>query len=162
MGIEYDLVSGVRLQYGPRDTDVGVVGSQWTYGQVQELVVEFDYNNLPSVKNAGKDATNHFIPKNSLITAAYFETTEDWTSSTTTDDLQVGTEKADGTDIDTDGIDTSAVTNMDGSNVGWVVCDGAQVGASVGTSDAYIVVTSNGSGTLSTGAAKLVVQYVLP
>lgn len=160
MAIVYDPVSGVRLQYGPRDTDVGVVGGHWTYGQVQELVVYFPYDNLPSVKNAGLDATNTPIPANSLLLDAYFHVTTDFASTSGTTTVDAGLEEADGTDINADAIGSDWVT-ADGSNAGWVVGAGDGIGVDVGADNAYIVVAPS-TDDLTAGEAKLVVRYILP
>lgn len=157
MSVEYTGAGGVRKQYGPRDVEDVVPGKHSTGGEVQELTVTFNYDNLPSVQNAGKDATNSYIPANSLVHDATFYETEAFTSASGTTTVDVGTEKADGSDVDSDGIFTGVVT-ADGSAGGWSVAGGAQVGATVGTDDAYILVSSSADD-LTAGKGKLVVRY---
>lgn len=158
MGVEYTSAGGVRKYYGPRDVESKAVAKESSFGELQEVTVEFDYDTLPAPTNDGKDAVNNYIPANSLMVAAYLYTSVDFDSTSSTTTIDVGLQKADGTAIDADGIDVEVIT-ADGGNVGWVVNDGDLVGASVGADNAYIAVTGSADD-LTAGKAKLVVQYI--
>lgn len=162
MGIEYTNVAGVRKHYGarldPASNPDPAPQTEPTRGNRVELEVNFAYDNLPAA-NDNSDAVVAKIPANSLIIAAYvYEGTAfDSTSGTTTIDL--GLQEADGTEIDNDGIDVDVIT-ADGSAGGWTVADGALVGATIGTTDGYIVATPSVSD-LTAGKARLVVEYMI-
>lgn len=159
MSVEYTGAGGVRQHYGPRDSGVDAdVGSHSTYGEVQELVVNFTYDDLPSVQNAGNDASNSYVPANSYLLDAYVYVSTDFNSTSGTTTVDIGLEKADGTDINADAIGSDFVT-ADGSNAGWVTGAGDGIGAGIGADDGYIVVAPS-TADLTAGEAKLVVRYI--
>jgi hypothetical protein len=83
-----------------------------------------------------------------------------FTSTSTTTDLTVGLEQADGTDIDLDGLVTAANATQDTIGaVGLITGSGALVGASIGAAAGEVVVTPSVADLL-TGEARLVVQYL--
>lgn len=125
-------------------------------GAVHQLVVKFTYDNLPTP--ASGDARAASIPANCWIKDAYLLATSDWGGTTPT--LTIGLAQEDGTAIDADGIDAAiAEAALDTGDV--VQCDGALVSAGTvadASNRAYVVATTGG--TVTSGAATLVIEYV--
>lgn len=158
MAAEYTGVGGVRRDYAG-STETGVPGVESRIGVVEELTVSFTYDTLPGLGNAGADPVVSYIPANALIVASYFEVTTDFDSTSGTTTIDLGTAEADGTEIDLDGIDVDVVT-ADGSNAGWTVNDGVDIGtAASATADAYLQVTPS-TEDLEAGAATWTVQFI--
>lgn len=135
---------------------VAFAGRNGRDGKVQELVVDFTYDNLPTP--ASGDGRAARIPANSWIKSATLLATSDWGGSTPT--LTIGLQQLDGTEIDNNGIDDAiAEAALDTGDV--VACDGALVGAGTvadASNDGYIVATTGG--TVTSGAATLIVEYI--
>jgi len=101
MTIEY-VVGGSRTHYGPRDVSQKEAGKA-DFGVRRQLVVPFDFANLPSVANAGADAAILTVPAGCPVTKAVLKVKTAFTGGTGTG-LQIGFEAASGTDIDADGL----------------------------------------------------------
>jgi hypothetical protein len=156
MTFEIDAKRGVANHYGVRTTN------QKFGGQVCDEVIKtaawtFSYNDLPA---GGTSKLHCVIPANAKILDAYLEIITAFTSTSTTTDLTIGLEQADGTDIDLDGLVTAAnATQTTIASVGLIVGTGALVGATIGTAAGELVVTPSVADLL-TGEARLVVQYL--
>lgn len=160
----YDGKHGARKVFGPSSGGAAseAPAHKHTDGVIREIAVDFTYDCLPVKGNAGADAVIDYIPANSLILSSYLYIYEDFTSTSTTTDLTIGLQEADGTEIDDDGLHTAAQltqTAIDASNV-WFVGGGALIGSS-DADNGYITVTPTVDDLL-TGAARLVVRYILP
>lgn len=120
-------------------------------GTEKQIEWKFSYDDLPA-DDDGNDMLA-YIPANSFIEAAYLKVDTAWAGGTSID---VGLAQKDGTVIDADGIDAAVATaSLTADAV--IDCDGALVGASVGTADAVLEVTA--TGTYTAGEATLVVRY---
>ena len=156
MTFEIDAKRGVANHYGVRTTN------QKFGGQVCDEVIKtaawtFSYNDLPA---GGTSKLHCVIPANAKILDAYLEIITGFTSTSTTTDLLVGLEQADGTDIDLDGLLTAAnATQTTIGAVGIITGSGALVGASIGAAAGEVIVTASDVDLL-TGKARLVVQYL--
>ena len=119
---------GLPQWSGPRTKAEAVPSGILEYGPERRLVLDFDYvqanAGLPVI-NGNKDASQLVIPKGALIASAILFVVETFTSGGDAE-LNLGTEKADGTVKDADGIDAVDVVDLTAGNV--VVCDGAQIG----------------------------------
>jgi hypothetical protein len=169
MGIETNS-DGLTRRYGSvghngvgntRATSVGGAGGQ--------LVIDFTFDNLPGFdEDAGGGSTpDSFsglqarIPGGSYIESAYLLITEEWDSAGNNSTLTIGTYEQDGTVIDADGIDAAIAEAAIDAVGDVVVCNGDQVGGvvGIGADDAYIrAVTAN---TPTSGAARLVINYIM-
>lgn len=159
MGFEVDSKRGVLKSYGVRTTN-GKFGGVVDDDLIKQAVWQFTYNDLPAGSTSN---LSHSIPANSKILRAYLEVITAFTSTSTTTDLQVGLEKADGTDIDLDGLVTAV--NADQTAIGTagklITGSGALVGATIGADAGELVVTPTVADLL-TGEARVVVDYLPP
>jgi hypothetical protein len=141
-----------------------------TAGDVQELVVNFTYDNLPTFdKDADNDGTDDSFerlgasipagPDGVYIKSATLFAVEDWaTADSAVLNLELyeedGTEMSSGTGIDA----AIAASALDTGDV--VACDGALVGTTMAASTApYFIGATITVGSFTTGKAKLVVEY---
>lgn len=152
---------GSAQHYGPRAANTGLDNSVSTYGLVQQRELYFDYEQanagLPTT-DADTDAATLVIPANSFIKSAYLEVSTAFTSGGSAT-LELGVQGTDGSTVDADGIDTIAVAAL---TVGsWTVCDGALVGATVGTADVQLSI-DDAVAVFTAGVGRLVVEYILP
>lgn len=158
MGFETDAKRGVLNHYGPRTVN------QKFGGEVDDEVIKtaawtFSYNDLPA------GATNKLgmsIPAYAKILSARLEILTGFTSTSTTTDLDIGLEQADGTDIDLDGLITAAQATQTviATRGNFVTGTGALVGASIGAAAGELVVTPTVAD-LTAGKARVVVQYLV-
>lgn len=152
--IEYN--QGARQSYGPSDVETRNPATYSTFGVREQIVVPLNYDDLPAATT--QDETVVVIPANALITGSYLYVSEDFDSTSGTTTVDVGLQEADGTEIDNDGIDVDVIT-ADGSNAGWTVNDGALVGATIGDTDGYVVLTPS-TADLTAGKGILVIEYI--
>ena len=161
MGFELDSKRGVLNHYGPRTTD------QKFGGEICDEVIKtvqwtFDYNDLPT---GATNKLGYSIPANSTILMAKLQIIDAFTSTSTTTDLLVGLEQADGTDIDLDGLITAAQATQTTIAVANSIIDGASgtpaalIGTTIGTAAGELIVTSSAAD-LTAGKARLIVQYL--
>lgn len=126
MTISYAGPGGARNNYGPREV-AKKEGGLLADGLARTLVVPFSWDNLPSAANAGADAVAQSIPAGCPILRTVLKITTAFTGGTGTG-LLIGTEQADGTDIDANGLflDAQVVSaNLVATNV--ILGRGAQV-----------------------------------
>jgi len=152
---------GASQNYGVRETNEGLPDTVSTYGLVKQLELYMDYAQvnagLPTL-DADTDAGTLVIPANSLLVRAYLEVGTAFTSGGSAT-LELGVETVAGGVIDANGIDTIAVAAL---TVGsWTVCDGALVGATVGTVDVQVSI-DDATAAFTAGRARLVVEYIEP
>ncbi len=145
---------GLEVRFnGPEAGQTGASVS--TMGAAKQLVV--DIADMSTDITAAADGNEAFIPAGSFITNAYLKVTSAMTGTSGT--LTIGLAQKDGTAIDADGIDV-AVAQADLAADKAVVCNGALVRgtATVGSANAYVYTTKGG--TVTAGAAKLVIEYI--
>ena len=145
---------GLEIRFnGPEAGQTGA--SVDTCGGVKEVIL--DIADMSAAITAAADGHEAFIPAGSFIVEAFLKVTSAMTGTTGT--LTIGLAQKDGTVIDADGIDAT-IAQADLAANKAVVCDGALVGgtATIGSADGYLY-TSLG-GTVTGGAAKLVVRYI--
>ena len=163
---DYTNADGLLIREAPYNVTTGLT-RDYSEGIESYLVVDFEYDNLPDFDlDAGGGSTPDsfssavgFVPAGSYVTKATLICGTDWATADSAD-LTLGFYKKDGSAIDSDGIDAAiASTALDLGDV--VLCDGTLVGGTVyvGADDAYIV-GAIATGTFTTGAARLIVQYV--
>lgn len=159
MSLEANTGTGVLNSYGARGTNQKYGGNISTKGNTTEVAWTFSYDDLPV---GGTDQLGVSIPANAKIISAKIEFIAAFTSTSTTTDLTVGLEQADGTDIDVDGFLTAAQltqTVIDNTNT-VIVGTGALVGATVGAAAGELVVIPSVDDLL-TGQARVIVEYSL-
>lgn len=150
-----EILQGARRFFGPRVAEDVVPSKTNTSGVVEELVLSFNYDDLPAAN--ANDNLALTIPANSIILSSKLYISEDFDSTSGTSTIAVGTVKTDGTGGDDDGLHADDVT-ADGSNAGWVVGAGDLVGATVGADPVQIRVEPSADD-LEAGSAKLIVEY---
>lgn len=153
---------GLEVGFGTLDTDNFQGASVRTTGRVNQLVVELDWDNLPSAAGTAPSSKEFRIPANSIIQDAVLVVTDPFTSAGATT-LSIGLKDSAGTVIDADGIDaTIAKTAIDAIGEA-VQCDGALVAGTttIGTSDGYLS-TVVATGPYTAGRGTLTVEYILP
>lgn len=158
---------GLQVRFGTEGSAYSRVKAKIvkTEGNVNELVLDFTYSNLPGfdadADNDGTldsfDVNNEYIPANSFILDSRLYAISDWTG-TSTPTMTIGLYQRDGTVIDADGIDaTIAEAALDTGDV--VACDGAlATNIGVGANDAFVRVVA-AAGTYTAGRAKLVIRF---
>lgn len=158
MGFESNTGLGVLNHYGPRDVNQKF-GGETPDDVIKTAVWTFDYNDLPA---GGTNKLGMSIPAYAKILSARFEVLTGFTSSSTTTDLDVGLEQADGTDIDLDGLLTAAqlTQTVIATRGNFVTGTGALVGASIGAAAGELVVTPTVAD-LTAGKARVIVQYIV-
>lgn len=165
MTYEADSKRLVLNHYGARKTNLKYGGASLE-GVGRKFVARwrFNYDDLPA------GATNNLglsIPANSTIVSAKLNIITAFTSTSTTTDLLVGLEQADGTDIDLDGLITAAQATQTTIAVANSIIDGASgtpaalIGLTIGAAAGELSVTSSAADLL-TGRAELIVEYLLP
>jgi hypothetical protein len=164
MALETQLIRGVTKNYGARETN-GKYGSNHTrLDNIKLAKWVFDYDDLPDA-----DTTNMglSIPANSTIISAKLRIITAFTSTSTTTDLTVGLQQADGTEIDNDGLITAAQATQTTIAVVNSIIDGssgtpgALIGKTIGAAAGELAVTPTVADLL-TGRAEMIVEYVLP
>lgn len=158
MGFESNTGLGVLNHYGPRDVNQKF-GGETPDDVIKTAVWTFDYDQLPA---GGTNKLGMSIPAYAKILSARFEVLTGFTSSSTTTDLDVGLEQADGTDIDLDGLLTAAqlTQTVIATRGNFVTGTGALVGASIGAAAGELVVTPTVAD-LTAGKARVIVQYIV-
>lgn len=164
MALETQLIRGVTKNYGARETN-GKYGSNHTrLDNIKLAKWVFDYDDLPDA-----DTTNQglSIPANSTIVSAKLRIITAFTSTSTTSDLTVGLQQADGTEIDNDGLITAAQATQTTIAVVNSIIDGssgtpaALVGKTIGAAAGELTVAPSVDDLL-TGRAEMLVEYILP
>ncbi len=155
---------GLRVRFGTMPSEErksGVVDTPGKYGG--SAVIEFDYvqANAGIGADSGADTQRVPIPAGAVIRDVYLEVLTAWAGGT---GLNIGTELADGTDIDADGFFAAAgqgalaLLTPAGQHVpGETTEIGTQLTAT--PAKAYFLVAA--SGTFTAGVARVVVNYDL-
>ena len=155
---------GSAQHYGPRKANTGLDNSVSTYGVVSQRELYHDYEQanagLPTT-NAEDDAGVLVIPANSLIVAAYYQVSGTAYTSGGAALLEIGVQGADGSTVDSDGLDTLAVAALTANSCH--VLDGALIGATVGTADVQIsLYVDDAIAVFTAGKGRLIVEYIAP
>ena len=161
MGVENQAIRNVLTHFGPRKIN-SKYGAETDNSVIKTVSWIFDYNDLPDASTNGLD---YQIPANATIVSAKLQIITPFTSTSTTTDLTVGLQKADGTQIDDDGFITAAQATQTTIGVAGAIIDGASgtagalIGKSIGTADGELVVTPTAAD-LTAGKARLIVEYI--
>lgn len=158
MGFESNTGLGVLNHYGPRDVNQKF-GGETPDDVIKTAVWTFDYNDLPA---GGTNKLGMSIPAYAKILSARFEVLTGFTSTSTTTDLDVGLQQADGTAINNAGLITAAqlTQTVIATRGNFVTGNGALVGASIGAAAGELVVTPTVAD-LTAGKARVIVQYIV-
>lgn len=147
---------GLVVGFGPRDSknDNGAVVE--TIGNVEVFQMNLDFDNLPAASGTAPSTKSIPLPANAVINDAVIQVTEAFTAAGAAT-LTLGLKNSAGTAIDADGIDAAiAVAAL--SLGATIQCDGALVGADIGTADGYIA-SAVATGPFLTGHAILTIEY---
>jgi len=158
MGYESNTGLGVLNHYGPRETNGKYGAASKGTGIVKRAQWEFSYDDLP---DAATDGLGFVVPAGASIVSAVLYVDQAFTSTSTTTDLTVGLQQANGTEIDNDGlIEADEATQTAIGTEGNVVTGaGALIGKSIGANNGELVVTPSVDD-LTAGKARIVVEYV--
>lgn len=160
---------GLTVRMGGENPVTYNVGEPRNSGDiVKSMFIDFDYVNYPNYdKDANNDGTKDSftghtpeIPAGSTIHRAYIQVKAAITGGTATG-IDIGLYNKAGTAIDADGLATAAgagaLAGLTANTT--VVCSGALASNdNIGTADAYVKFTPNG--TLAAGTGRLVIEYV--
>lgn len=147
-----EIINGVPNQFGLREVEKKLPYFVPSDGLVKTLVYPFFYDDLPVVN--ANDVGCQLIPANSLIESAYIYIESDMAGGTS---MNFGLYESDGTVIDADGID-AAVAEASMETGDWIVCDGALIGASIGTAAGQLVIAA--TGTFTAGYGKVIINFI--
>lgn len=159
MGLEQNAKRLTVTSYGPRKTITkmgGVNDTNWR----RTATWTFNYDDLPA---PGTYNLQHVIPAGSSIISAKLRIITAFTSTSTTTDLTIGLQQADGTVIDNSGLvsATDATQTTIGTAGNVITGTGTLVGKTIGAANGELVVAPTVADLL-TGRAELVVEYFLP
>ncbi len=161
MTLEKDGIRNVNKNYGTRETNGKYGGVTDGDAFIKTAVWDFAYNDLP---DAGATDQEHIIPAGSTIVSAHLRIITAFTSTSTTTDLDVGLQRADGTQIDDNGLITATEATQTTIAVAGAYIAGA--GALIGkisdaTYNGELVVTPTVND-LTAGRGQVVVKYIPP
>jgi len=150
------VLNGVRNNYGSQTTQDKFPGMVKRDGMVKEMVIDFNYDDLPTYSADG--AVVQSIPGDSFIVSARLHVKTAAAGSSGV--YHFGLYEADSTVIDIDGLDAS-VAQATLAEDAWIDCDGALVGATIGAEAGQFVVTL-ASGTNTGGSYRMIIEYIQP
>lgn len=170
----WDNDDGLVIKFGVERSKRGRAGEINSLGAVHTLTWDVDFADIEDngAVGAGFDVDSDaggnydsfsgfqsFIPANAKVISATIFALTDWADSAGTMDLDLGVYQKDGTVIDADGLVVNTLeAALDAGDL--VVGAGSLIGATVGANDAYLVWDDTGDATLSTGTARIVVEYI--
>ena len=150
------VLNGVRNNYGPQTTQDKFPAVLNTRGYVKEMVVDFNYDDLPV--DSADGAVVLEIPADSLIVSSRLHVKTAAAGGTS---YTIGLTQSDGTAIDADGFHTAAqAVTANLTEDAWLIGGGALVGATTGAAAGQIDVVA--TGTFTAGSYRLIVEYVQP
>jgi len=153
---------GLVVGFGTRDSKNPNAGTVRTMGNEEELVVVFDWDNPPVAAGTAPSVKSIQLPADAVILEGHFRVDTAVTMSGTSPTLAFGVVQADGTAIDADGLITAKAPAAMGANA-VIALDGALVGTTVGSADAYVSIELGGtSPVLTAGDGVLVIKYQKP
>lgn len=149
-----EVHNGVRNWYGSRNVEDKLPGEIKTEGMERTITYDFAYDDLPVESNDGSMSLE--IPADALITGATIHVKTAAQGGTS---YNFGLYQADGTVIDADGID-AAVATAALTEGAWIVCDGALIGATIGSAAGQLRVAATGG--FTAGEYRVQIDYVRP
>ena len=156
----YTNDDGLTQRYGISQAVPSMVGSPAQAGAYKTMVIDIDAASLNAHTVADdyfEDVAATFIPAGALITSAILDVTTAFDSGGSAT-LDLGFLKADGTELDYNGIDaTIAETDIDAIG-DRITCDGDLIGGVLLAADAYPSYGVN-TATFTVGRGKLVITY---
>ena len=149
---------GLVVGFGARDSKNPNAATVRTQGNINVMQFPFDYDEVLVIGTdvPGTSGKSIPVPANAVVLRGNIRVTTAFAGGT---DVDFGFMNAAGTAIDADGLDASIATAaLDAGDV--VEFDGALIGDSVGSADAYFGVVYNGSYTAGQGV--ITIEYELP
>lgn len=149
---------GLVVGFGARDSINPNAATVRTEGNVCIMQFPLHYEDTLEIGTdvPGASGKNIPVPANSVIKRGQFQVTEAYVGGT---NIDFGFMNAAGTAIDDDGLDVAVLTaalTLDAV----IDFDGALIGASVGSADAYFGVVT--TGTYTAGSGIVTIEYILP
>ena len=153
---------GVVQHYGPRTDNDGEANTIMQDGNFEVIELDFDYLDanagLPAL-NQNVDASVPLIPAGSVIVEGYLQVGTAFTSGGSAT-LEIGTQQANGTAIDADGLDSLAVASLTAGSIH--VFDGALIGAVSSATLGSQISVDDATAVFTAGTGKIVVKYLPP
>lgn len=163
---------GLTIRFGEAvaSPEYPVLASTVKFGHRGEVVVDFRHDNLPSYttdrdNNGVRESYNNHdarIPAGAYITRAVLIATEAFAGTGEDQTVNVGLSKQDGTAISANGIfaalDFSALAAGSVSKGAGALVEGA---VTIGDDDGYVNMVV-AQGTITGGAGRLLIEYILP
>jgi hypothetical protein len=159
----YTNDDGLKIKFGTEQAEAALVGTVSDNGIYNNLVVDLDHSRMPAHTASDtllSDLHEIALPAGAIITTATLDITEAFDSGGSAT-LDIGLEKADGTEYDYDGIDAAIAETAIDAVGDRVACDGALVGGAALTEKAFVTVNV-GTATFTVGRGKLVIEYIIP
>ena len=151
-----EILNGVRNNYGSQTTQDKFPGLIKTEGYTKEMVIDFNYDDLPVESADGALVIE--LPLDTFVVSSRLHVKTAAAGGTS---YTIGLKQSDGTAIDVDGLHTAAATvTANLTEDAWLVGGGALVGASVGAAAGQVTVIA--AGTFTAGSYRLVIEYILP
>ena len=151
---------GLSVGFGTRIAENQRSGVTSVTGNKAELVLTFNYDDLPGGTDVSSDGSYGTIPAGAVITDSYVQATTDFAGGTSYD---IGLQQLDGsTAINVDGLFdavTLAQINAGDSARGHGGTDSGALLDSALAAEAQVVASATGS--FTAGTAKLVIEYTL-
>ena len=153
---------GLAVGFGTRDSKNPNAATVRTMGNVEELVVVFDWDSPPVAPGTAPSTKSIALPANAVIIEGHFRVDTAVTMSGTSPTLAFGVVNSAGTAIDANGLLTAQAPAAMGAGA-VITLNGALVGDTVGSADAYISIELGGtSPALTAGDGVLVIAYQKP
>ena len=150
------VLNGVRNNYGPQTTQDKFPGLIKTDGYTKEMVIDFNYDDLPVESADGAVVIE--LPLDTFVVSSRLHVKTAAAGGTS---YTIGFKESDGTVIDVDGLHTAAqLATANLTEDAWLVGAGALVGASIGAAAGQVTVIA--SGTFTAGSYRLIVEYIQP
>lgn len=150
------VLNGVRNNYGPQTTQDKYPGLIKTEGYTKQMVVDFNYDDLPV--DSADGALAIVIPADAFILSSRLHVKTAAAGGTS---YTIGLTESDGTAIDADGLHTAAqAVTANLTEDAWLVGGGALVGATIGAAGGQVDVVA--TGTFTAGSYRLIIEYILP
>ena len=150
------VLNGVRNNYGPQTTQDKYPGLIKTECYTKQMVVDFNYDDLPV--DSADGALAIVIPADAFILSSRLHVKTAAAGGTS---YTIGLTESDCTAIDADGLHTAAqAVTANLTEDAWLVGGGALVGATIGAAGGQVDVVA--TGTFTAGSYRLIIEYILP
>ena len=148
---------GLAVRYGTYTSENTVAAAYETDGQLEELVVDFDYSTVASVGYIANRSDNALIPAGSVIKDITLTVGTAWVGGTS---IALDFEDSVGATTPAAGLAAVLTAALTAGSV--KIGAGAAVGASVPSANSDVALNVTAVGAFTAGTARAVVRYLRP